>query len=127
MELQNALILARKYNITFDLGVIAQPFKDYADPDTFKIYQNNQDVFEIVAHGLTHGLDPAIENVSYNAYGEFNVVSPIKNETVPAVIQEDHIKKMKQIFQEDNLTTATEIFTVPYHAGNYNTINLSKK
>jgi Uncharacterized protein conserved in bacteria (DUF2334) len=126
MELQNALILARKYNITFDLGVIAQDFNDYADPETFKIYQDNQDVFEVIAHGLTHGLDPNVYAFSYGAYGEFSIISDLK-EAVPTEIQEQHIKKMEWIFQEKNLTMATKIFVVPYHAGDQNTILLSEK
>ena len=123
-ELENALILARKYNITFDLGVIAQSFKDYADPETFKIYQDNQDVFEVVAHGLTHNLDSEISN--YGGYGEFGIVADW-NFSVPAEIQEEHIKKMKEIFDEKNLTMADKIFVVPYHTGDENTIKLAGK
>jgi hypothetical protein len=34
---------------------------------------------------------------------------------------------MKETFQKYNLTIATQIFTVPYHTGDENTINLAKK
>ena len=104
--LENALYLARKYNITFDLAVIAQPFDEKADPEVFKIYQDNQDVFEVVAHGWDH---------KYSApnKGEFN--------GAPYKYQEEHIKKMKEIFVKHNLTMATKIFIVPWNSGDENT------
>ena len=52
--LENALYLAKKYNITFDLAVIAKRFDNGADSQAYELYQDNSDVFEIVAHGLTH-------------------------------------------------------------------------
>jgi len=136
--LQNALYVANKYNITFDLGVIAFPFRYSMDNDTFSIYKNNQDVFEVIAHGFTHRLDSSIINpinesfyseyqnkTNSSIYGEFYVF-PI-NKNVPINIQEDHIKRMKEIFQEFNLTTATQIFTLPYHTGDFNTTILADK
>ena len=48
--LENALYLARKYGVTFDLAVIADRFDRKMDKDVFKIYGDNQDVFEVVAH-----------------------------------------------------------------------------
>jgi len=125
--LENALVLARKYNITFDLGVIAKPFSENKDSETFKIYQDNQDVFEIVAHGYTHALDSMFAD-EYGAYGEFYVVSYFSsNKSVPINIQEKHIQKMKEIFEKNNLTLATKIFIVPYHSGDDNTIKLAEK
>ncbi len=127
LALNNALTLAKKYNVTFDLGVIAQQFSENSDPETFKIYQDNKDVFEIIAHGLTEGSDLIfIEELNESgSYGEFHI-QPI-NRTVPAEIQEEHIKKMKGIFERNNLTTATKIFTVPFYSGDENTIKLAEK
>lgn len=126
--LENALILARKYNVTFDLGVIAKPFSESADPETFKIYQDNQDVFEIVAHGYTHALDPLFADESYDAHGEFKIISDfLINKSIPINIQEQHIQKMKEIFEKNNLIMATKIFIVPYHSGDDNTIKLAEE
>ena len=102
--LETALSLARKYNITFDFGVIAKPFSESADPETFKIYQDNQDVFEIVAHGYTHALDTIFADESYGAHGEFKIISDfLTNKSIPINIQEQHIKKMKEIFNPSNV------------------------
>ena len=126
--LETALSLARKYNITFDFGVIAKPFSESADPETFKIYQDNQDVFEIVAHGYTHALDTIFADESYGAHGEFKIISDfLTNKSIPINIQEQHIKKMKEIFEKNNLTMATKIFIVPYHSGDDNTIKLAEE
>ena len=119
--LNNVLYIARKYGITFDLGVIALPFDENSDDETFDIYKNNQDVFEIVAHGFTHGLDTSIAD-QYpldSVHGEFYVLPIDKN--VPLNIQRYHILRMRDIFGKHNLTLATEIFVTPYHAGDFNT------
>ncbi len=127
LALNNALILAKKYNITFELGVIAQQFNENSNPETFKIYEDNKDAFEIIAHGLTHGSD-VIFTDEFNesgSYGEFYI--PSINRHIPADVQEEHIKKMKGIFEKNNLTTATKIFAVPYYEGDENTIKLAEK
>ena len=122
----NALYLADKYNITFDLGVIALPFDENKDNGTFDLYQNNKDDFEVIAHGFTHSLDQSIiDHTSQGAYGEFYVL-PV-NQSVPYALQEYHIKRMREIFNDYNLTTALEIFTVPYHTGDFNTTLLASK
>jgi predicted deacetylase len=119
----NALYLARKYNITFDLAVIAKPFDEKADPEVFKIYQDNQDVFEVVAHGYNHA-DYQNESCRSNSCfintscGEFKCASYEQ--------QNDHIKKMKAIFEKRNLYWGTKIFAVSWHSGDENTINLAK-
>ncbi len=124
--LNNALYLANEYGITFDLGVIAEPFSEDMDNGTYSIYQDNQNIFEVIAHGFTHSLDQSIvDNTSTGTYGEFYIF-PI-NQNVPYSIQGYHIKEMKQIFQNYNLTTATEIFTIPYHTGDFNTTLLAEK
>ncbi|HTY43765.1 MAG TPA: hypothetical protein VMC80_00795 [Patescibacteria group bacterium] len=124
--LENALYLAREYNITFDLGVTARQFEQMKDDETFQLYNNNKNSFEVVAHGLTHSPDPAIlSQYGYGNYGEFDIV-PDLNKSVPAYIQEEHIKEMKDIFLKNNLIMATKIFTVPYHKGDFNTINISE-
>jgi hypothetical protein len=97
------------------------------DNNVFNLYQDNQNYFEVVAHGFNHKLDQSIidEYPNNNVYGEFYVFSA--DTSVPSDIQEYHIKNMKQIFEEYNLTTATQIFTVPYHTGDFNTISLAAK
>lgn len=112
--LENALYLARKYNITFDLAVIAKPFDEKADPEVFKIYEDNQDVFEVVAHGWDH-----TRYLGNNSYGEFS--------KAPPDYQENHIKKMKAVFEKHDITTATQIFLLPWSAGDENTIKLAEE
>ncbi len=118
--LQNALYLAHKYNITFDLAVIAQPFDKNKDNATFKIYQDNQDVFEVVAHGLTHA-----NPINSSHKGEF--FDTTDNKPIHPEIQENHIRKMKEIFEKHNLTIATKIFAVSWNAGDNDTIKLAEE
>lgn len=126
IPLENALYLAQKYNITFDLGVIALPFDENSDNDTFNIYQYNQNFLEVIAHGFTHALDQSIiDQINSSVYGEFYIF-PI-NQSVPFDIQNYHIKRMITIFEQHNLTMATRIFTIPYHTGDFNTTLLAEK
>ncbi len=119
--LENALYLARKYNITFDLAVVAQLFDQRADSETFKIYQDNQDVFEIVAHGLTH-LNP----INGSDKGEFFDIT--YNKPIPSEIQEEHIKNMSKIFKNHNLSNfGNKIFFLPWDAGDENTIKIANR
>ncbi|MEK6983478.1 MAG: DUF2334 domain-containing protein [Nanoarchaeota archaeon] len=118
--LENSLSLAHKYNITFDLAVIANPFDKKFDPSVFKIYEDHKDVFEIVAHGLTH-----TNPINSSSIGEFYDITNKKR--IPYSIQEEHIKNMSEIFYRYNLTYATKIFVLPFHTGDNNTIQLSKK
>ncbi len=117
--LENALYLARKYNITFDLAVIAKPFDEKADPEVFKIYQDNQDVFEVVAHGWTH-----VNPLNKSGQGEFYDLSG--NKSIPYSIQEEHIKEMKKIFEKNNLKWGEKIFILPWSSGDQNTIKIAK-
>lgn len=109
-SLNNALNLARLYNITFDLGVIAKSFSESADPETFKIFEENQDVFEIVANGY--------DSVKYK-----NNLSCTEFTCSPYSYQDEHIRKMKEIFYKYNLTDhAYQIFLVPSNLGDDNTV-----
>lgn len=119
--LEKLLYLARKYNITFDLAVIAKTFDEKADPDTFKIYLDNQDVFEVVAHGYTH-TNPINES---SHGGEF--YDSINKQITPVAIQENHIISMINIFKEHNLTMGTKILLTPVHAGDKDTVKLAEK
>lgn len=124
--LQTALYLSNKYNITFELGVIADSFEsEDFDNSTFGIYQENNKTFEVIAHGLTHYLDSSIDQSSGGVYGEFYVLRA--NQSVPLPIQENHIKRMAQIFQKWGIESGTLIFTTPYHSGDLNTVLLSDK
>jgi hypothetical protein len=118
--LENAQFIARKYNITFDLSVVAQKFETYMDPEVFRIYESNQDIFEIAAFGLT-----AINPVNPNSRGEFYNLQ--LKESVPYDAQENNIKKMMEIFEKRSIYTATQIFIVPYNAGDENTIKIALK
>lgn len=120
LVLENALSFARKYNITFDLAVIAKTFDEKADPEVFKIYEDNQDVFEIVAHGLTH------KNI-LNSSGQGEFYDITLSTPVTAEVQEEHIKEMKDIFEKHNLTMATKIFIVPWNTGDNNTLYLAER
>ncbi|MDD5195583.1 MAG: DUF2334 domain-containing protein [Candidatus Omnitrophica bacterium] len=117
--LEAAVYLARKYNITFDLAVIAKPFDSRQDSKTFEVYQSNQDVFEIVAHGFTH------RNPINNNNQEFYDTT-VKTE-VPFDIQEEHIRQMQQIFERHGMPAATKIFILPCAVGDSNTISLAQK
>jgi hypothetical protein len=116
--LSNALYLSKKYNVTFDLGVIADSLQGDFDNLSFSLYKENPNSFEIIAHGWTHYLDPSI-NITNASHGEFYIFGV--NKSVPFLIQEEHIKIMSQIFKNFNITTGDEIFTVPYHTGDFNT------
>ncbi len=119
-SLKNALSLAKKYNLTFDLGVIAQPFDEKADPVTYLLYEEHQDVFEIVAHGYTHS-----NPLDGKHTGEFFDVTTKKS--INSSIQEEHIKQMAAIFKKNNLQQAGKIFVVPWLAADSSTILLGKK
>lgn len=125
--LENMVTIAKKYNLSFGLGVIADRFDKYKDNNTFQVYLDNKDVFEIYAHGFIHREDERIANtIPYGSYGEFDV-APDPNYDVPAYIQEDHIASMVSIFEKYNLTFGTEMFVVPYHKGDWDTIVLAEK
>ena len=117
--LKNALNLTRKYNITMDLAVISLPFEVNGNPKAFKIFEENQDVIEIVAHGLTH-----YNPVDLSHEGEFYDITTKKN--IPPGIQEDHIRKMRSIFKRHGIDDADDVFALPYSAGDENTITLSE-
>lgn len=118
--LENALILARKYNVTFDLAVIAKPFDEKVDQDTYQIYLDNQDIFEVVAHGLTHA---PIYNKSSGEFYDY-----VNKKPIPSKIQEEHIKEMMDIFIKYKLTNfGTKIFALPWSYGDQTTIELAKK
>ena len=112
--IRKALYLAKKYNITFDLEIIAKAFDKNMDPSVFKIYQDNKDVFEIVAHGYDH-----LNYIGDTTNGEFGGAS--------IDYQEDHFQKMLAVFNKYHLDMATKIFFTPWHSGDQNTINLAKK
>lgn len=101
------------------MGVVAQRFDLDKDEKTFQIYKDNPDVFEIVAHGLTH------RNQINGGAGEFYNI-PYKT-PMPEQIQESHIQEMKRIFEKYHLDLATKIFFVPWHEGDDNTIKLAEK
>jgi hypothetical protein len=110
----NALYIAKKYHIKFDLAVIAKDFDENVDPEVFKLYQNNQDVFEIVAHGYDHK-----KYLGYEENREF--------EDSPYIYQEEHMQKMKAVFEKYKLFTATKILITPFNAGDNNTIDIARK
>jgi len=119
ISLKKASYLAEKYNITFDLGVIAQRFYLNKNETVFQIYKDNSDVFEIVAHGYTH------RNPITGGSGEFYDVTNKK--PIPENIQEWHIQEMKNIFEKYDLNLATKIFFVPWHKGDENTIKIAEQ
>ena len=112
--IEKAIELARKYHITFDLAVIAQAFDLHQDPAVFKLYQDNQDVLEVVSHGFDH-----VHYLNDADNGEFGGAD--------VDYQEDHFKRMIAIFNKYHLTMATKILFTPWHGGDQNTINLAKK
>lgn len=122
--LENALYLGRKYNVTFELAVIAKQFDEGVDPETFKIYQDNPDIFEVVAHGLTHS---DYQNESCHSRSCF--IEPVCGEfkCAPYAQQEDRLRKVKEIFQRRNLFWGTKIIFLPWSAGDANTIEAAKK
>ena len=114
--LANALLLARKYNITFDLAVTAETFHNFSEKSTFKTFDDNQDVFEIVAHGYNNKNNLNLSNKK----SEFKGVS--------LDIQDKHIREMKNIFEMHNLSNhGSNIFILPWNSGDENTILLSIK
>lgn len=118
--IENAIYLARKYNITFDLAVIASRFENNADPEVIQLYENNKDILEIGAHGYNH------QNPN-NRFGKGEFFNLDSNTSVQYNVQEDHISKMKTVFAQNNIDTGTKIFFVPWHAGDNNTIDIAEQ
>ncbi|MEM4260304.1 MAG: DUF2334 domain-containing protein [Candidatus Woesearchaeota archaeon] len=118
--IENAIYLARKYNITFDLAVIASSFEKNSDPELVHLYENNRDILEIGAHGYTH------QN-PINKFGKGEFFNLDSNTSIQYDIQEYHIKKMKTVFAQKNIVTGTKIFFVPWHAGDNNTIDIAER
>ena len=117
--LENAVNIARRYNLTFDLGVVASHLPK-KNKETYKVYEDNKDIFEIIANGFNYA-----NPVESKRTGEFFDIS-IKKE-IPVNLQEEKIKNMKEIFEKDGITTGTSIFLVPYYAGDEDTIKISEK
>lgn len=123
--LEKALELARKHRIKIDLGVIARRFQNDGVQDTYQLFENNQDVFEIVAHGYTHRHpDDVPPPAPITMRGEFYDITNRRPMTYE--FQADHILQMKNIFQARDLEAATKIFLVPWSAGDLNTIQIAK-
>ena len=112
--------MPRKYHITFDLGVIAEPFDRYADPDVYRIYEKNRDVLEIVAHGYDH-----TSPLGRGHSGEFYDLTGRR--PIAEKIQEDHLRRMSNIFRHHGLGMAQRIFILPWSAGDKTTIQLAGK
>lgn len=117
--LNNAANLARRHNITFDLATYAEPFLK-KHKETWRIYENNQDLFEIIAFGVNN-----INPVDKGRKGEFYDIT--YKQEIPEYMQEEKIKKMKEIFEKNNIKSATEIFLVPWFSGDENTIKIAEK
>lgn len=116
----SALTIAKRHCIKFDLAVIAEKFDRMRDEETFKIYSENKDVFEIVAHGTTH------ENPSNPMHkGEFYDLTSSKR--ISYSIQEKKIREMVSIFSRHGIKSGTEIFVVPFFAGDNATISISRE
>lgn len=120
--LENALTIAEKYNISFDLGVIAELFDENADAETFAIYENHKDRFSIIAHGLTHK-----NPLNYSNSPDCEFYDDINDIHIPYNIQEAHFIEMKDIFEKHNMTKALEVFVAPRYAYDGNTEKIAKK
>jgi hypothetical protein len=115
--LKNALYLAKKYDITFDLAVVARTFASERDESVYGMIKDDADRFELGAHGYNH-----YNNFSKNS-GEFYS----KGYPVPYDIQEDHIQAMQRIFNTSNVYYGTKLFFTPGHSGDNNTYYLARK
>jgi len=105
-NLNKVIDLAKKLDIVFNLGLIAESFDKNADAKTFSLYQNNKDIFQIIAHGYDH------------KRGEF---------FAPYDIQETYFLLMIDIYKKNNFYWATKILTLPWNRGNNNTIRLANR
>jgi len=117
--LENAAAVARQYNLTFELATFAEPFTR-KHKDAWTVYENNKDVFEIIAFGYNN-----VNPVDSKRSGEFFDITTKKQ--IPPELQEEKIKNMKGIFEKNNIMPAMQVFLVPWYAGDENTIKIAEK
>jgi len=120
--LEDAASLAHKYNITFDLAVIAKQFDSVKDNETYQVYLDNKDVFEIVAHGWDQS-NPINKNT---LKGEFATIGS-SVQSIPLATQQSLFNNMTSIFKKYDLPLAQKIFVVPGYAGDNTTLTLAQK
>lgn len=113
---KNAVHFCRDYNVTFDLGVIAQRYRDWQSSATLSLYEANKDCFVISGHGLTHRnpVDPT-------STGEF--YDKVKGTVVPYDTQLQHVLGMEQIFNGAGVDFRGRMF-LPGTGGDQNTISI---
>jgi len=118
--LENARFMAAKYGVVLDLAVIAKRTDSAVDPAVLDIYTMNQEAFEIIANGLTYNND-----INRDDRGEFfNLLtkSPVAYE-----VQEQHIRDMRENLSQRGMYAATQVFIVPWGAGDEDTIRIAEK
>jgi len=122
LMLEDAASLAHKYNITFDLAVIARQFDSVKDNETYQVYLDNKDVFEIVAHGWDHA-----SSINRNTLkGEFATIGS-SVQSIPSATQQSLFVNMTSVFKKYDLPLAQKILVVPGYAGDNTTITLAQK
>lgn len=118
--IENALQVAKKNNITFDFAVVAEQFQKSKDKNVFKIYEDNQEIFGIIANGWNYK-NPNDDKRTGEFY-DITMKIPVSYDK-----QEEKIKNIKDVFEKNNLAGATKIFLVPWYAGDENTIKIAEK
>lgn len=116
-----AIIVAEKYDIRFDLAVMAQPLNECkgGDADVRQLISANSERVRIVAHGYTH-LNPVC-GAGY--YGEFyDPGCTVSNET-----QAQKFNAMRNVFTLYDLPDATKILYLPGSRYDANTITLANQ
>jgi len=131
--MENLIYLAKKYGIKFNIMVVANQFDKLRDPQVFKIYEENKDIFEISAHAYKHSevVEPyykfySNENLCLVYNGDHNELGDPGN-SIPRNVQEFRIKAMRDIFLKYNLSTAIETWVTPFGNGDINTVDLANK
>lgn len=120
--LQDAVKIAKKYKITFDLALVPKPFDTSKDNETYKFYLDHRDVFEVVSHGYNHA-NP-INSTSMK--GEFSIIgSTVKS--VPLAVQQGLFGNASAIFKKYGMASAEKILILPGYAGDNNTLSIANK
>lgn len=115
--LKDAASLGHKYGVTFDLAVIAKQFNEGKDNETFKVYLDNQDVFEIVSHGWNH---VNLLNSSYK--GEFSIIG--SNMGISYAAQSEALSNSSLVFDKYGFDSAKEVLFLPGYSGDDSTLDL---
>lgn len=113
-----AIIVATKYNIRFDLAVMASYMQNGPDPAVAQLIFDNPDRVRVVAHGWDHR-NPTCPS----KYGEFYEAGC----AVPYEVQLERMGKMQGVFNKYRYPDAMNILYLPGSKYDNNTIRAAQE